>query len=409
MRREKTAGATRAVHWLNPARLRLYSALILLVQLTFWLHAAWSSWKRTGQPGGVDFPTFWTASRLWREGTPLDAYSYTALVSAAHRLSPLLPTPGPFFYPPTYFLLLKPLAFVPCSVATLVFLIASAAVFVLLLRKVLPARAALLPILAFPGVWLNMAQGQNACLTASLALGTLLMLERRPVLAGICLGLLSIKPHLAILFPIALACAGMWTTFAVAGITTLVFTGVSILVFGPAVIPAFLHGIGYANNTLASGVRPWALSASLFAGLRDLHVAVTPAYMAQGFQSIVAAVAVIWVWRRTRDLCVRATALVAGTCMISPFIFNYDTAWLGIAIAMFTAKALRDGWLRGERAVLCMAWFYPPFGNLISGFWHVGVGPLVFAAVMYLAIRRAYRQNDIALEKSQPVLNARAV
>ncbi|QGZ60357.1 glycosyltransferase family 87 protein [Paraburkholderia acidisoli] len=377
-----------ARHWLNPARLRAYSAVVLFSWAFFVVSTGWKMWRTYGQPNGMDFRTFWMASRLWLEGTPLKAYSFDALTQTAKRIQPLLPDAAPFFYPPNFLLLLRPLALVPCSVSSLAFTALTTGVFVYLVRKILPMRAALLPIFAFSGMWLNMAQGQNACLTASFALGAFLLLEKRPVLAGVCIGMLSIKPHLAILFPVALACAGMWTAFAAAAVTVVLFTGLSVVVFGPEAFPAFLQGMHLARSGLESGALPWGRMASFFATLRLVHVPVFYAYLGQACLAIVATVTVAWVWRRSTDLALRATALIAGTFMISPYLYNYDSPWLGVALAFFTAKALRDGWLRWEREIICVAWIYAPFGDLSGDFLHANFVPLVYGAVLWMAVRR---------------------
>jgi alpha-1,2-mannosyltransferase len=216
--------------------------------------------------------------------------------------------------------------------------------------------------------------------------------------------MLSIKPHLAILFPLALACAGMWTAFISAGVTAVLLTGISIAIFGLGAIPAFLHGVSAASSAIAVGALPWEQTASLFAALRAAHVPLTPAYVAQACQAIAATGAVIWTWRQSGDLAVRATALVAGTCMISPYIFNYDATWLGVPIALLTAKALRDGWLPWEREILCVAWLYPGLGDLCGYFLHAGIGPLVFASLLFVAVRRTRLEKSVAAT-GQPVLS----
>jgi hypothetical protein len=377
-----------ASHWLDRARLRLYGGGILLASLIYTLRCAWYTWKLYGQPNGMDFTTFWASSRLWLDGTPLLAYSFEAMARIGREISPTLPPPGPLFYPPTFFLLLRPLALLPCAMSYVFFALGTAAVFVVLLRRILPMRSALLPILAFSGVWVNIAEGQNGCLTASFTLGGFLLLQKRPVLAGICIGMLSIKPHLAILFPIALACAGMWTAFISAGVTAIALTGLSIAVFGMGAIPAFLHNIHIANTAMAIGALPWEQTASLFAALRAAHVPSMPAYVAQACQAVVATGVVIWTWRRSGDLAVRAVTLVAGTCMISPYIYNYDAICLGVPIALYVAKGLKQGWLSGEREILCLAWLYPGLGDLFGYVLHVEMGPLVFASLLFLAVRR---------------------
>jgi alpha-1,2-mannosyltransferase len=137
--------------------------------------------------------------------------------------------------------------------------------------------------------------------------------------------------------------------------------------------------------------------------LRLAHVPLMPAYVAQACVALVAAGAVMWVWRKTGDSAVRATALIAGTFMISPYIFNYDAAWLAVPIALFTAKALRDGWLPWEREILVVAWFYPALGDLSGILLHVGFGPLVFASLLFIAVRRA-RLDSHAVSRSHAML-----
>ena len=61
--------------------------------------------------------------------------------------------------------------------------------------------AAFLVALGFPAALWNVTAGQNGFLTAALIGGTLGLLERRPALAGVCLGLLTYKPQFGLLFP----------------------------------------------------------------------------------------------------------------------------------------------------------------------------------------------------------------
>ena len=48
--------------------------------------------------------------------------------------------------------------------------------------------------LAFPAVLVNIGHGQNGLLTAPLIGGALAVLDRRPIVAGILIGLLAYKP-----------------------------------------------------------------------------------------------------------------------------------------------------------------------------------------------------------------------
>lgn len=379
-------------HWLTPQRVRIYSATILTASLIYLLRSAWHDWTLFGQPNGFDYAVFWVASRLTLDGTPLLAYSYESLSRVALTISPTIVKLGPWFYPPNFLLLVRPLALIPCQLGYPIFAITTTALFVMLMRRLAPMREAWWPILGFTGIWLNVAQGQNAALTATLVLLALVLLEKRPVLAGICIGLLSIKPHLAVLFPIALACGGMWVAFASAAVTATVFTAISVFVFGTAIIPVFLHGLALASWAVESGELPWQQTTSIFATLRALHVSVGPAYFVQACGAVAAVACVVWVWRRSRSPISRATSLIAGTLMTSPYLFNYDTIWLAIPIAMISVDSIRNGWLKGEREIVVAAWLYPAIGTLSGYLLHFGLGPFVFAALMFVPVRRTYRE-----------------
>jgi len=394
--------------WLNASRLRAYlGTLFFLVQMGLFLGYCWAGWHLYSQPCGFDFQTFWAASRLTLQGTPLLAYSPDAIVHTVQQIGPHIMTPGPWRYPPNFLLLVQPLGLLPCPISYPIFALVTTTIFIRMLRRVLPMADAMVWILAFPGLWLNALLGQNGSVTAIFALAAFFFMQKkRPVLAGVCIGMLSIKPHLAILFPLVLACAEMWTTFIAAAVTAVVFTGLSIAVFGVAVVPAFLHGMSGASSDLASGVLPWQQMASLFAALRDLHVAITPAYVAQGCGAIVAVCVTAWVWRNSHELEVKATALVAGTFMISPYIYNYDAVWLGIPVALLTAKGLRDGWLRWERPILMVAFLYPIFGNETAYAWRIGLGPLVFAALLFVSVRHVTHHRSV-LARFDPNVHSR--
>src|SRR5258705_10756502 len=63
----------------------------------------------------------------------------------------------------------------------------------------------------------------------------------RPVLSGICLGLLSYKPQYGLLFPLVLIAASQWTVFFTAGIVAVAMALASWLAFGTESWQGFFH------------------------------------------------------------------------------------------------------------------------------------------------------------------------
>src|SRR5207244_3647915 len=75
---------------------------------------------------------------------------------------------------------------------------------------------ALVVLLAFPMAFWNIGLGQNAFLTAGLFGMATLLIDRRPIVAGLLFGLLCYKPHFGLLIPGALAAGGYWPRFPAA-------------------------------------------------------------------------------------------------------------------------------------------------------------------------------------------------
>ena len=112
--------------------------------------------------------------------------------------------------------------------------------------------------------------------------------------------------------------------------------------------------------------------------------------MLQGAVALVAAGCVWWAWRR-RNVAFEAKAatLMAGSLLVSPYLFYYDLTWAALAIAWLATLGLRDGFHRGEREILLFAWLAPALMQPVQLLTSVQLG---FPAVLLLflaALRRA--------------------
>ena len=74
----------------------------------------------------------------------------------------------------------------------------------------------LLLALSFPAVFVNLGHGHNGLLTAALFGAALVVLDRRPLLAGLLFGLLAYKPQFGVLIPLVLIATWRWRTVAAA-------------------------------------------------------------------------------------------------------------------------------------------------------------------------------------------------
>jgi hypothetical protein len=379
-------------HWLNAERLRVYPRIFVAVYVVavvgygLLLH---DGLDFRGQPLGTDFVTFYAASRLVLAGHAIKVFDYHALDAMQKSVFPSFTGElFAWFYPPTYLLVIAPLALIGYLPSFLAFVASTFTAWLVALRRAIGRPGAGWLIAAFPGLWVCAAHGQNGMLTAALAGGSILLHRRRPVLSGVLLGLLAIKPHLAVLFAVALLAARAWKTIAAAAVTALGFLGVSVLVFGRDVLSAWLGSLQFARIATEEGALPWNKMPSTFAMLRMLGVSVEWAYVLHFVVAVAAAVAVWLVWRRTESLALRGAVLMAGTFLANPYAFDYDLVWLAFPIAWLALYGLDRGWRRGDREVLVAAWVLPAVATALATVTRVQIAPFVLGALVWIALRR---------------------
>lgn len=342
----------------------------------------------TGQHYGSDFVEFWAASRLGLEGHAADIYNGTLLFRVEKSAVPTLRNSTPWFYPPTFYLVVLPLACLPYKFAYWTFELLTLALYVGVFRRITSNWTATWCLAAFPGLWVNLLYGQNGFLTAALAASAILCLKRKPTLAGVFIGLLLIKPHLTLLFPVALLAAKAWRACISAAVTTAAFLLVSARVIGTAALKQNLAALSYARALLETGVCQDKMP-TVFSFLRTLGMSVRAAYCVQGLVALLAGAAVWRVWRSCEDARLRGAALMTATLMVSPYLQVYDLTWLAFPIVWLALAGKQSAWLTFERTALVAAWLLPFQLAEVAVLLHLQLGPWIVGSLVWLAVRRA--------------------
>src|SRR5205807_196242 len=143
-------------------------------------------------------------------------------------------------------------------------------------------------LLGFPMVFWNFGLGQNGFLTAALFGAGTLLIDRRPVAAGLLFGALCYKPQFALLLPLALAAGGQWRAIAAAAASAGAFVLLSLALFGADTWQAWLATAGSSPAMYGSGRILFAGMANTFGGARLLGADVTLSYALQAVVSLVA-------------------------------------------------------------------------------------------------------------------------
>ncbi|MEK7916496.1 glycosyltransferase family 87 protein [Burkholderia contaminans] len=393
------AGPRRYPHWLNRERVRLYAGAALVAELLFiciYVTRVFLSHDGALQPLSQDFSPIWSAAWLAAHGHAADAWHFPALFAVQKLAIPAMNLADgtlPWLYPPSMLLLVLPLGWLPYTLALVLWLGLTYVLFAATIHATVQRDAAWLCALAFPGAFLTVIVGQTSLFTALLAGAGLLALNRRPVYAGICFGLLTMKPQLAVLFPLALLCAGQWRALAAWAATIACSVALSTLAFGFGPWLTFAHVIDNVYAVVGSGQAKLVRMPSVFA---FAMMAGWPAIVANGLQLLsvaTAAIAVIYAWRGACSYALRAATLACACLLVSPYLYDYDLTWYGIVIAWYARYAWTHGWRRFDREWLMLLWLMPLAGLAVVPHLSFQFMPLVTLASLGLLVSRIARER----------------
>lgn len=337
---------------------------------------------------GRDFANVYSSGRLVLEGRLdliYDLKGYSAWQGAFFQGAL---SDHNYSYPPPTLLYTWAFALLPYPVALLSWLILTGAAFAAAARPYL--RDAGLPAwmaLVAPATLLNVWAGHYGLLIGALWLGAFHLLPRRPVLAGILIGLMLVKPHLAILAPLILARRGEWKAFAAAGATAAALVAVSALVFGPELWRVWLGVTVGVQTAMVDDVGTYFLT---------MMPTIVPSVSAFGFpgaaawavQIVVGGGAIAYLLlRMPRDS--RAAGLAGGvaTFLVLPYAFNYDMTVPGLAALLLLARLRREP-ESGPSFVLLLAFLLPLIVQTF-GLLHLPAPALILAALLAVMLRQA--------------------
>lgn len=341
----------------------IFAALTLgVVYKTAWFSRL-GAWQ---QRNIVDFDAFHIiAQRVWL-GDVDQAYRFDKFVNMQREASGGTDSFMPWTYPPQFDLFVAPLAFLPNGVAYFIFTATTLAFYLLMLRSIATSYFALVLVILFPAIQITMSCGQNGFLTAGLIGLVCLFIEKRQVLAGLALGLMVIKPHLAIAFAVYAVLTRRWIVVLTAGTVVLTSSLVCTAIFGFQVWTGLLQGVHDSAIFLERGYYPLYRMISLYAALRTAGLPAWAAFMGQAM--VAASALAIMAIALYREFPTRwtlgLTAMVSVA--ISPYVYDYDFPIFGIGLALLLpelTKAAREG----ERAIIYIAPIViGAYGNLQS-------------------------------------------
>ena len=375
-----------------PYRIVAFTSLALLV-----IHIATLIWALIdpGTPASIadkDFANYWMAGKLIREGLVMDLFGPHPVYFA--HLTKAFGANFPWHnwsYPPHYLLFVWPLGFFTYEVAMLVFLGATGGLFLVVLRILARDAGPMVWIAAGPFIAHNFWVAQNGYISASLGLGALALREKRPVFAGILLGLLTVKPQLGLLFPFLLLAERRWSMMVSAALTTVALVAASAAIFGVETWKGYLDEVlpyqAFVMRALEGTFL--AMMPAFYGALRNWTVVPDVALTLHLLVAVPVALVTIAAFFKVADARYRTALLVLGTFVVTPYALSYDLGLLVPALALLAGSGT-TGWpeARHRIALLSVAMFLPvvmmPLGEM-----YLSLAPFGLLALYGLVLSEA--------------------
>lgn len=305
-----------------------------------------------------DFIAFWATSKLSLSGNPSAAYDLNNILVIIKE------TVGyeqgfPWLYPPTFQTIILPLALIDYKYSYILFNIVTMVFFSISARKLAPKREYILAIIAFPAIYTAIIYGQNSLLTAALAILGIYYVDKKPIIAGVFIGTLALKPQMAILFPFALLFGRHWKALISTSLTFVANVLISLYLFGYKTWIVFFASINTPKLWLETGQISWEKMISTFSLAKMVGFTTESAYLIHFSIALIFISVMIYFWLHKSDIALRGSSLALASIVSTPYAFEYELTWIAIPILMLANKNAKEGWLPWQREVLVIAWIFP--------------------------------------------------
>ncbi|MDN5003416.1 glycosyltransferase family 87 protein [Bradyrhizobium sp. GCM10027634] len=282
----------------------------------------------------ADFAAFHiVAQRIWLGDVDL-TYQFASFTKMQMAAAGGTTGVMPWTYPPQFDLLLAPLAFLPGWAAYLLFTTLTLAAYLMTLRAIAGSNFAPALVVFFPAIAITIGVGQNGLLTGALIGLVCINAERRPVLSGIALGVMVIKPHLAVAAGIYMLLTRNWRAVLTGAIVVVASSLACTLAFGPQIWLAWLGSIREAAGYLEDGRYQLFRMISSYAALYNAGLPPAGAFWGQMAMAALALVTVALAIARGPSSRFALGVVAVASVMISPYAYDYDLPIVGIGLAL---------------------------------------------------------------------------
>jgi hypothetical protein len=312
----------------------------------------------TGHAIGRDFVNLWTAARLVLEGHPATVFDVESFLQLERSLVGEQ-LPGHLWsYPPHFLFVVTPLGLFDYAVALALWSLIPAAIYAFAAGW--PRRRNVLLLALAPATLVNVFFGQTGAFAAALLFAGLRLMYRRPALAGLCFGLLTVKPQLGLLLPVVLLLERKWRVIGFTILSAAALVLLSLAVFGPNLWQEyFRQNFVVTRHYLETGSGLFTVMApSAFMAMRLYGAPVSTAYSVQLMTAFVALVGVVLAWRSRASLDQKVGLTGVAALLATPYAHNYDMTLVSLAV-LSAAGGCQDEKKKAAPVFVDLIWVLP--------------------------------------------------
>lgn len=374
----------------------VFMIIVVAMSVDFIKHQNIEESHASSSTDDTDFQVFYLASHLAAQ----DEYSklYTLDKFTIERSKMYGTNPDYVFhfnYPPTALLLFSPLSKFDHDTAFYLWLALGIIGFVAVTQAVvknwyITILASFSPFVIWGGI--TMQTGMFSAII--LASGYLAFERHKPLLAGLILGCLIFKPHLALALPFCFLASKDWKVIIGGIASSALLILISYGVFGVEAWSEFFTNFSNANAVILraeNGVNdriPTVLATAL-----GLMKSKTVAISMHALVALVSIAVCTYIWRTSHDRMARLICFFITPALISPYFFDYDLTGVGIIFGLMVLGTIRKPQLDLHFLALLGVWAtgLTIFLTRLNG---LSLGPVFLIGLMGYALWRVRTQKQ---------------
>ena len=360
----------------------LFSLALFAGYLAFQFHAGFAF---------NDFFVFWAGAKFVGQAPLAQLYDPAAFHAFELGLGQGEVPAYPYVYPPISMFLFRPFALLSFHAAWLAWNALGLALYLAGVRALLKTTAlSLLAAFVAPATVIALTTGQTGLYTSAFALLGVAALRKNPPAAGLAIGLLAVKPQLALLPFLVLLLPGQRKAAACALVTVIVLLGSSVAVFGLDAWPAWLHAMSGFAGSLSASQAHHEYGVSVYFSLLHLGLFKSAALTAQAF-TLAAILYALYRALQRGYTAPQQMAILTGTFLATPYAVVYDLPAVSAVCLLLYTEGRRGRFRPGELLTAAAAWCMPALLVFYTRASIIGLALLL--ALLLLALRRAGFQN----------------